>query len=619
MKNPCAVVAFLIVCCLAAEAASDTTELSYLKVSEVQPGMKAIGKTVFRGSQVEEFEVELQGVMTGYRPGLDIILFKSDDPKLTQTGVIQGMSGSPVYVDDKLVGAVAYSWTYSRGAFGGITPAEAMLNVLEHKSARVVGRRSYVPAGYTSAGSYLEFLRNLQADQWQSDPPELLSVRLAASHYRSLSPNAASGGLVPIRVPLTLRGMGSSARLSTCFESLGFVWSGAAAAPEATVSGAAVGGSFEPGSVVVVKLADGDMQLSANGTVTAVSGNRFIALGHPLLGEGDLQWPVARGEVLMVVSNQVASFRIAAAGPIIGTTERDESVGMSGTVGTVPKMTQMHLTLTRPVGPSSTSRVQRDYDFDLVAHPLWTPLLISSISAEAATMRGEMPTYCTVRGRASIVTDHGTMELSSLRTGLSPLSYVIYELDYPVSALLNNEFAKVDVTRVDMAIEVEPGDRGLRISSARIDKSEVRRGDEIAVTIELQPFRDQPFQRTFSVRVPDKLPYGSSTILLTDAELDLYLRYAEQPSEFAPRSVDDLMRLLGSPIDREALYARFVSRYAGVSVGGKDYPRLPESVRDTIVSPKSTGAMAMSGPFRTKIETDGVISGSVSFRIDVRP
>jgi hypothetical protein len=294
---PALFAAMFFVGSLSGAAPADT-----IPFDEIRSGMTGTGLTVFSGTEITEFQVEILGVLPGIGPDQDLILARLSGGPLERTGVLAGMSGSPVYIDGRLAGAVAYAWGFSKEPIAGITPIHQMLDI----------------AGDAPGGSMNGELSGRSGrTPWQSEWTQVLqdSGSLTTFFRNRLSRFDHRSSFLPTHLPLAISGLGR-AGFDSIAEDLsagGFLpmqagSSGAAGDPSAR-SGS--GTSLQPGSAIGVKLVRGDVEMSATGTVTWVDGNKVLAFGHPLFGLGQVDLPMTAARVEALLPSLQVSSRMA--------------------------------------------------------------------------------------------------------------------------------------------------------------------------------------------------------------------------------------------------------------------------------------------------------------------
>src|SRR6185436_10785503 len=359
----------LLLAVTAAASAADRMPLD-----QVQKGMKGYGLTVFEGSKVEKFDVEILGVLNNIGPGQNLILAKVDSPVVRRTGIIAGMSGSPVFIDGKVIGALAYAWQFSKEPVAGITPIEEMLRIAQR----------IAPAGATLAGatprmSGAELLKAV-ADRKLDVAFNALLKDLNATQVSSVS------GAKRIALPMSLSSFAPEtiARFAPELEGLGFVAVPSGATSSSTAKSAKT--SFEPGDPVGAALLTGDFTVAASGTVTYVDGNRVYAFGHPFLDMGEISFPMATSEVVTVLPSLASSFKFSNTGPVVGALRQDRAAGIMGVLGESAQMIPVDVTL------NGSGPVQK-YHVEVVRQSRLSPLLLAmvtdSVIANAQRAAGE--------------------------------------------------------------------------------------------------------------------------------------------------------------------------------------------------------------------------------------
>ncbi len=448
-RELCNRVTMLCLCALLALSAGEPPG-PIMPLAEVEPGLEAQGWSVFAGGEPEPFDVEVLGVWSNVGPDTSYILARLSGRQLEETGVIAGMSGSPVYVGDRLLGAVAFSWPFATDAIAGITPIEQM--------RRMAGEPAVPAQPADAAAAPFEALL---------DPPEARAY--LRSELAALHPSAeTSSSLLWTSVGL---GAGTRALLG-----------------EAFASTVAAGGSgvlesdLQPGDAVAAVLIDGDLRLAATGTVTDRLGDSVLAFGHPFLSMGDILVPMAATEILAVVPSLANSFKIGNVGQTLGSFDRDRPSGIRGTMGLEAPTLPMTVRIQSATRREFTMQVAR---IPPVAGSLVATALLGSIDA-AAGMGGqqslEMKARIGLAGRSPLV-------LRQAFDGSSAsLDAAVYMLTI-VGFLVNNSFAELDVTGLEIDLSRGPGPRVTRVVAAHPDRRIVGPGERLQLSVELEPYR----------------------------------------------------------------------------------------------------------------------------------
>jgi len=566
-----------------------------ITVDELRPGQQGFVLTTLEGVKPARFGVVVLGIMRNARPQQDMVLVRLEGEPLTRTGVIMGMSGSPVYIGNRLAGAVAYTWAFAKEPIAGVTPIENMLQLLESPPTAEQQSSVAKPTGLSLAAFFLR--RDGGRDEPAWDPVPSTRPPGPASP-RSLS---------PLRPVVSVAGLAPSglSRLVEDFERAGFV---AVAGGSAGVSGQSTSkgpATFEPGSPMVVQLARGDVAISALGTVTAVVGDRVVGFGHPMLGQPGLRLPLALGSIQAVIPSQQISLKLWNVTREVGATETDGLAGLTGRLGlkapTIPVTFSLHR---RDVGREDT------YNFELARHPQLTPNLLSSIAAGILSVGGTPPADAS----AHLVTTFEPVGYPPLRyddwfSGPGLADQIAREVAYVPALLLDNPFGPVELKQITVSAEVFGGRRLAVIDSITLKEVTVEPGDTVEVEVTLVPYRQSRQRRTLRLRVPVDAPPGPRILVVGDVSTEARLDLQARRHHYGPRSLDEMMALLGEEFKQTRLYGRLSRGEFGVAIRGVALPALPASVLQILSSPLETDRSAIIGSVRTSVETPWVLRG----------
>jgi hypothetical protein len=570
-------------------------ETPYFDPAQLRPGMKGVARTVFQGVEPEDFEVEILGVLeNGIGPQQDMILSRLHGTNVERTGVIAGMSGSPVMLEGKLLGAVSYRLgTFEKEAIAGITPIADMLKAADMPKAR------------SSA------LSTALLKEWQ-DPTS------AAAQSQAVSVPGMAASMVPIATPLVFAGYPESLvrEVRPLFQSRGLE-------PVAGGGGEGKGVDYPiaPGVAISVPLVRGDLSIAATGTLTYVQGNKVWAFGHPFLGTGPVRYPLARADVIVTYPSLLGSFKIANSTSLVGTLLQDRLTCIQGELGAAPDLLPVHVGVEGPGW-------NRTLSFEVVQDDALAPILVG-ISLQAALQR--------ILEYSSETTMRAEMRVES--EGHPPLTYSLVESDAggiqsaavagvarEVATLINliygNRFGEVHVKSADVKVTTVPEARIAKIHELSITPSQVRPGDELTVRALLQPYRGAPLTKQFKVRIPLDTPKGPLMVLVgSAASLNaaegavLQQRFSGMPG------IDAMIRFVNSLRRDDALYLQLSRRGLGAVVQGEMLPALPLSVIYTLGSNRFAGEEypAAELPVLEAMEkTDFVLTGGRRTAIQVR-
>jgi len=561
--------------------------------------MKGEARTVFAGREIESFELEVLGVLRNFAgPKQDIILVRLLGEKPNYTGVVAGMSGSPVYIDGKLAGAIAYRFgAFTKEPIAGVTPIADMLQAAQEEK----------PAATAT-----------EAPRRYPVPEETL----VAAGVRNLS----EPYLVPIETPLTFVGFHPQVihRFAGELAEQGLlaVQGGGQAESGRTAP-------LEAGGAVSAALVTGDMSIAGTCTVSLRVGDQLFACGHPLLGYGDVALPMTRAEIVATVPSQWASFKIANIGEVVGSFQQDRATAIVGRLGPAPPMVPVDLTLER--GGRAT-----DYHFQIFQHPKISPLLLNITLFNGifgAIESGEELTYrlrgrMQLRGHEDVVLD----DMFSPTDSFFPDAfYVVNSVGGAFRQVFTNPFESPAIERIELRVELLPSRHAASIENAWSDKSEVRPGETIRVKVVLQPYRGARVVREVPLTIPAQATPGELRVLVSDGSLlDRLTRTMLFPGvfpgavPFGPRvnSLDQLVRLLNRERRSDRLYVAVFQQAPTMLVEDKVLPSVPLSQMNVLNHQAAVGRPGGTLFFSILNETseplDQVVSGSHWLRLTVR-
>ena len=561
-------------------------------VSELKPGMVATGRTVFQGDQLEEFKAHILGILhNSIGPRRDLILARLEGGPLANTGVIAGMSGSPVYIDGRLVGAVSYSLgEFSKEPLAGITPIEEMIADATLPDGQ---RRAQVPRAQLTLPVTQEGLRDSlrQAFSWArpfAESPADVSV---------IGTNTVNAGIAtllrPISTPISFSGFDSRTidPLVSAFRDLGFmpVLAGAAQLGSQSSTASAPSGSssapLRPGDPIGVALMNGDLQVGATGTVTEVDGNRVYAFGHPFYGLGPTQFPMTRAHVITVLPSLSSSIKIASTGDVIGIVQQDRATTIAGTLGPGPSMIPISLTL------NSERGTRKKFSIGIVNDQLFTPLLAYVAILNTLTSyerQNGVGTY-TLKGAAR-VKNHSDVAFEDLFTGDQPSTYAAASVVAPLNVLLRNAFEAVQFEGLNLEIEASETPRSATLERVWIDGTKAKPGAPVDLRILLRTYRGEEVTQSLPVQIPANAR-GSVSIMVADARnLSQFEARELQVQPLQTTGLPQMIRVLNSSRKNNRLYVRLVTRDGGAVVKGEPLAALPSSVLAVMESDRNGGS-----------------------------
>jgi len=586
-------------------------ESRYMHVDELRPGMKGFGRTVLRGTEITTFEVEVLSVMRNvYYARQDVILVRCRGANLEHSGIIAGMSGSPVYITDeegrnpRMIGAIAYGWSFNKDPIAGVQPIHQMLAVYASTTR---------PAGTQPAP------RALSPRLRRPDPARMLgglgryAVLFDARDGRwGENPRDGSGGCIqPLSTPIMVSGMSmdTMAHLNGVLAETGLelVPSGGFGGGEASAEA-----RLEPGSVLCVPLMRGDTIMDALGTCTEVIDGAVLGFGHSFFAEGPIELPMATGAVHGVIPSVMRSNKLGAPLRTVGRLVADQNAAICGRFGEPPAMIPCDITLRTPGG-------ERRYRYEAAHHEYLTPLLLNAAIRESVTALCDLPREHTVRHTVEIEFEGlGTFRASNF-SSQSGVSAVVSDAAMPASIMMDNELGKARVRRMKAEIDIEPAARTATIERAELVRDRVRPGDPLEVTIWWRPFRADPVARRYSLKLPEEIPEGGYELTVCTASSHLAALRSEKPYLFERKNMAQMLELLNrvASVRDDRVYLRLPLPTGGMSVGPEALPELPSFRRRILADAKRSDVGRYTETLVADYPVEFVFSGSRSFRVQV--
>jgi hypothetical protein len=579
----------LIIALLPIRVVAQSNEI--LPLSQVLPGMQGYAYTIFAGDQVEKFDLEVIGVMPNFLgPRQSIILVQLKGAKVERTGVVAGMSGSPVYLDGKLAGALSLKLgIFTKDPIAGVTPIEDVV----HPPAQT---------GTSSSSATQQFPLD------SSSLPKNTAVFALPS----------SSTLAPIETPLVFSGFQSATlrQFAPQIQNYGFV-----AAQGGTSAPRPEDAHLVPGDMAGMVLVQGDASINSACTVTAVQADRVFLCGHPFLNLGDVQIPMARSRVLTTLSSDLASTKIVNVGGSIGTITGDHLTAVTGKLGAPPPMIPLDLAVATKIG-------EKKLHFDIINHPKLTPLLVAitafngltqnSIYGEGTTLHltGEIR----LRGHTPVQIENSYAPGDSLIPDGLPIALGVQSI---FARLFVNTFEVPDVESIALRVESVPGRQSFIIDSAWLEKGEAVPGETLRVRVLLHPYRGANRIEETTVHVPDQIARGTSLrILVTDGDtLNRASRGFAFGGSSGPAGLDQLISLLNRERRNDRLYVGLFMPSPTMIWEDKELPNVPLSqinVIDGKPAPGSVQVLRESLASESSVPLGGPVSGVISLNLQIR-
>ncbi len=553
----------------------------FFPVEQVKPGMRAVGYTVFEGREPRKFELQILGVMKGFpSPGQNAVLSKLLGDELQHTGVFQGMSGSPVYIEGKLLGAVAFGYQFAKDPIAGITPIQQMIDLFEQKQ----GERNQ-PADKPRPVSFSEIAFN-------ENSPELKTFVERLNGSNAGAQNVSGSGnqmLVPLAAPLAFTGVAPEvvARFAPQFLALGLnPVAGVSSAAEIGDIKKADAGTLKPGSTIVVPLVRGDFSVAASGTVTLRDGNRIYAFGHPFLSLGVADFPMHEGQIITVMSSQATSFHMSIPAATVGALRGDRSSGIYGELGAVAKMIPVEITL-------QTSRGERkSYKFEMVMDRFLTPVLtqMTVMATIGSTERSLGDSTLQIRNRIKVKGQPEIMLENRLSTSMNAPMAAALAISQPLSALLNSGFEGLAIEGVKLDITSRDARQRGSLDRLWINQTDVKRGEKLEIQAFARTESGAEYLERIAIQIPADAPLGQLQVIVSDGAA---LQSSEPRTGFTPKTLAQLVRELNKLRKADRLYVRLARSENGAVINNEELPNLPPSVLATLGSDRTAGGYTL--------------------------
>ncbi|MFH1615773.1 MAG: SpoIVB peptidase S55 domain-containing protein [Planctomycetota bacterium] len=571
-----------------ADAETSIDRNLYIPLDQIKPGTKAYCLTVFKGTEIEKFELEVLSIIRGFMPGKDAILVKGLDERFIHNGAVKGCSGSPVYIDGRMAGALAYGAPLSKDPIYFVTPIEEILsseNLNSNcRSAAQISSTLDLSAPIDLKKMGEKIISHSYADPVAATQLPLVTSALPHSVMQQMTDDFRPLGLVPVFGPA-----------STDSQQIEHI-------------------DFRPGACLAIPVVSGDISMTAIGTVTQVVGDKLYALGHPILGYGDIDLPMATGTIHAVISNLEMSFKIGQAMEIQGALRTDNSSAVYGIIGAEPQLIPMRIKITR------YNDIDRIYNCRLAANQLITPMAVRYSLLSALLMKGSLPPEHLLRYKALIDLE-GSWPISfeNISSG-SGLGEIINQTISPLIILMNNPYHRIKITNIDLQVQIEPETRLARILTVSLNDTTIKPGRNLEITVVLESYLKSRTTHKTSLRIPPDLPPGTYELLITGFEGRQDFLRRTMPHKFTPRDLPTLTDALNTILNIrcDKLYCILLLPAQGITIHGMELPDLPASKTILLFDPKRTlRPQSYAGSITEEIQTDSVILDTMVMQLTI--
>ena len=608
--------AFMLGCpfVTAAQESSGFDPSQHMEVSELKAGMRGYGLTVFTGTKIERFDVVVVSVMYNFQAKRDVILVMCDDNRFAIAKGVKGVSGSPVFFEGKMAGAMSHGWTFGEEPLYVVTPIREMLDVR--------------PTGLRSKANQIDKEQNVRVLERKAYEnlmrPQLLSrkelrriaeVSGLARKDRS-SESSHLGGLSSESMAIALNGLNATA-LRILNKNIGdLVFEVGLAGSGSGQWGEGEKPKLERGATLTIPLMMGDVNGAALGTVTEVIGNDVYAFGHSWNATGGARWPMATGRIHTFVNRKEFSFKLGDPVEVVGTIWADETAAIYGQVGDRIEMIPVDVTI-RWIDLEQ----EKHFYTQIADEQRLSPILATVATLNSAAYRGELPMEHTVRYESKIEFDGAeSIIFSNMSSGMD-LSDLLFDTLDPIAMILFNPWEKVRLKKLTVSVSLENKDRLYEVVSIDLPKRIFQPGEVIRAHAVLEPLRESRVSCTVELKIPESVEDGKYEIAIGS-----YTNYQQALRKSEPHlvrafTVEDVQRILQKrmSIARNGLYLTMALPKRGVAIEKQAFPTLPASKAMLLTDKSRQGTTSKFGELLwAHQETDYVVAGKKTFDIQVR-
>jgi hypothetical protein len=562
----------------------------FLPLDQVHPGMKGVGRTVFSGDKIDEFQVEILGVLENIAPRQSAILARVSGGPIEKTGVMAGMSGSPVYIDGKLIGALSFTFPFASEALAGITPIQQMVDIFDKTDPVRIDPIKIEVSSVAPHRTVGMVLGNSGFNPWQavarSFPVQPAMVRgeiqiqqLSGQNLSFLETPVFFSGFSPLAVQ----------RFGEAFKGSGMQLIPASALTLGSGSGKLADGSdIQPGSSIAVQLVRGDLGVGASaiGTVTFRDGDKIYAFGHPWLSVGPVELPFTKAKVITLAPNLQSSFKIAVPTELAGSITQDRSLGVYGVVGLQPKLIPLTINL-------YSSRNRKEvYKYEVVNDRFLTPYLTNFLVFNTITSNERALGDSTLMVQGTInVKGQPEIKIENLFSSDSNAqAYASLAVVQPLMYVLGSGFSGVDVESITLDITSKDEKRTATLDRVWAERTEVRAGETINLSAYLRTESGEEHVERIPLVIPNDLPAGPLLVTVSDGATLMNLETRIMRQSFVPKDLDQLIRAINNIRKNDRMYVRLQRPEPAVILRGEELSSLPPSFNAVVASDRTSSS-----------------------------
>ncbi|OGL44374.1 MAG: hypothetical protein A2161_02860 [Candidatus Schekmanbacteria bacterium RBG_13_48_7] len=582
-----------------AEQKPAVNEVSILKVDDLKPGMTGIGKTVFQGTKVEEFDVEILGILKQNMPKSAMILIKVSGGPLEKAGVIAGMSGSPIFIDGKIIGALAYGWWFTKEAIAGVTPIEDMLPLLDMdfsvpETLDIISPDSF-SSGHNAESAYQSF------QLFQKDP--------FADYFNNNKIDMAYSNMRFLPMPLVISGIHSPDLMPVwqkAVEPFGFNIIQGGNIDESAPASELV---LESGSAVGVQLIGGDLDMKAMGTLTQRIGDKIIAFGHSMFDMGHVDLPMVSGSIQAIMPSMLSSFKMGSTVQVVGSIRQDRAHGVAGILGSSPFMIPFTMNI-----QSLGNERSEAFNFKIARVPGFTSLFLFFTITD--TVWSHQKSYGQFYAKLTWNVDlEGLPPIKSnnLISGLDGIEFASAKnLVNIIHQLEMNPFQTISIKSIELNMIVAEKIQEVQLETARLLKTEYRPGENMDIYMQYRPYKQTPKKFTTQISLPEDINPGNYELTISDASKARMNNFKRAPSLYDAENINQFIEKLNDTYAENQLILEIWENKTGLAIQGTEFSRIPGSIFQVYGSATQSGLaskLKKSLILRKIIDTNYEISG----------
>ncbi len=546
------------------------SSIGIMKLSQIKRGMKGYGITVFKGLKRQRFNVKIIGIIKNESPKGSLILARFSGGPINKAGVIAGMSGSPVYIKNKLIGAVSHTFPSTLEPIGAIRPINQMLKILTSKQYNTSNRAiKFIPLETTLRKK----IESLDSDYFSnSDKPK---------NFNYTTKSGKKAKLIPIKTPIFFSGIDNQIleQMRPEMESYGLIPINSGISGKVKANKRILR-TLKPGDAVGITLISGDMIASPVGTVTYKKGNKVLIFGHPSFFKGPISMPMSRQYIHTVIPTRRISFKLSSFLFNVGRVFEDRSAGVAGELGIFAKVIPVNVVLRH-------RKRKEVFNYKIVKDNIFFPNLLAAAITQSVYNLTNKVGHNSIKFRFNIKVKNlktntiNTITTNDLLTGNTSnknLLQGLLQLTLPLQAIMFNPYVKTEILSVKANIEVVEGWKACEILNINILKNKIRPGDKIPVLVTLRNYKGYKFYKKLFINVPTNLNNNVAILGVGSAKSELSLDKAISIAKYTPKNYKHLIKILNrnDRFNDLAIWLDLPQR--GLIIEGKEHPNLPSSM-----------------------------------------